>query len=76
MPQLIRPNVTKVITKDGEIDVHISIDVNLNLNTNGLIVGVGGVTASTREEKDDDVEWQIPDFKSMGNIKFGEDLKE
>lgn len=72
MPQLIRPNVTKLITKDGEIDVHISIDVNLNLTTDGLLIGVGGVAASTKEERDDDVEWQIPDFKSMSNIKFGE----
>ena len=74
MPHLIRPNITKVVTKEGEIVVHIAIDLNLNLNADGVQAGVSGVQAASKPQKDEDeVDWAIPDFKMPGNIKFGEE---
>jgi len=80
MPSLIRPNITKVVTKEGEIMVNIAIELTLNLNADGLQVGVGGVVAQDATEskkkidEDDDVDWAIPDFK--GSLKFGKDTKD
>ena len=83
MPHLIRPNITKVVTKDknGQIEVHISIDLNLNLNTDNIQLGINGANASMNgadvninpQKKEPEVDWVIPDFKMGGNIKFGEE---
>ncbi|MHA2043243.1 MAG: hypothetical protein ACW99G_00530 [Candidatus Thorarchaeota archaeon] len=77
MPSLTRPSVTKVVTKEGEIMVNISIDLNLNLNTGDLQITSGVTPIQAQKDKknqDEEVEWQIPDFKMGDNIKFGEDL--
>jgi hypothetical protein len=78
MPSLTRPNITKVVTKEGEIMVNISIDLNLNLNTGDLQISSGATPIQAQEakkKKDEDMDWAIPDFKMGGNLKFGEDLE-
>lgn len=77
MPNLIRPTVTSVVTKEGEVVVHIEIDLNLNLNTGGVQIGVGGTPGispvAPKPKQEESTDWVIPDFKMSGNIKFGEE---
>lgn len=67
MAQLISPQV-KVLTKDGEIEVHISIDLNLNLTTNGFIAES---SVKSKPSIDDEPEKLIPSFSSGNKVKFG-----
>ncbi len=74
MPQLIRTlkPETKVITKDGEIQVSITLDLNINLTTNGGVE----VTAQAKqveqiETKKEETQWAIPDFGPSPRISFG-----
>lgn len=66
----------KVVTKEGE--VHLSITLDLNINLNGQINGVGQVSAAEpkEEEKKKETDYVIPDFSSLGRIKFGKSKDE
>lgn len=76
MPQLIKPQEVKVVTKDGQLEVFISLELNINLNGNGF-----DVTAQAKEvqaierPKEKTVEktiWEIPDFENSHKINnFG-----
>lgn len=72
MPQLIRPQEVKIITKDGELQVSIVLELNINLNGGGL-----DVTAQAREvrpvdkHKEEEMQWAIPDFGTSPKIDFG-----
>lgn len=73
MPQLIKPQEVKVITKEGECQVAISLELNINLNSSGL-----EVTAQAKERSpiqhgspEDKTEWAIPDFEASPRLKFG-----
>ena len=67
MGNLIRPNQVRVVTKDGEIVVHLTLDLNINLNTGALTVS--NLPAPVRpapveeEPEVEDTKWEIPDFK-------------
>lgn len=69
MPQLIRPQEVRVITKEGEIQVSLVIDLNINLS--------GGVEATSVKVKEvseklkEETEWAIPDFQPTPKIAFG-----
>jgi hypothetical protein len=72
MPNLIKPNSVKIITKDGEILVSLQIDLNINLNQNGSsFTSNNSNTSSVNKKDDDDFEWAIPDFKKSEKVDFG-----
>lgn len=73
MPQLIRPQEVKVITKDGEIQVSLVIDLNINLSGG---VEIASITAQEKKDvkspqKSEDTHWAIPDFGPAPKIQFG-----
>jgi len=79
MVNLIKPNQTKIITKEGECQVSITLDLNINLNSDGLVLGVSSAEAKAKkkqQEEDDEVNWAIPDFGGGSKINFGKDTKE
>lgn len=65
MVELIRPQM-KVVTKDGECQIHITLDLNININ---------GTNVKVEENKklveQDETEWAIPTFDSGEKVKFG-----
>jgi hypothetical protein len=70
MPNLIKPNSVKIITKDGEVTISLQIDLNINLNQNG--VGFTNTNNSVSgNSKDEDFEWAIPDFNKSEKLNFG-----
>jgi hypothetical protein len=71
MPQLIRPQEVKIVTKDGEVQVSIILDLNINLNSSGLQVTAQGRVAEEQEKPKEDPHWAIPDFGSSTKINFG-----
>lgn len=66
MANLIRP--TKIITKDGEIAVHLTIDLNIHVD------GAGGVSLKEKKAEDEAVDWAIPDF-GQGGLSFNKEKK-
>lgn len=73
MVQLIRTikPETKIITRDGELQVSITLDLNINLTTNGGIEVTAQAQAKKEEEKKEDTQWAIPDFGPSPRINFG-----
>lgn len=61
MGNLIRPVQTKVVTKDGELVIHMTLDLNINLTTGNLSVTASPSAPKAVEEKED-TQWEIPDF--------------
>lgn len=61
--------LTKVVTKDGEIVVHLVIDFNVNVNASGCAV----TTKASGKEKIEDEEpnWEVPTFGPAPKVKFG-----
>ncbi len=64
MPQLIRPNQVKIMTNDGEVNVHITLDLNVNLEG-------GVVNMSKKQEEEEEAEILVPTFSPSKKIKFG-----
>lgn len=78
MPNLIRPNETKFITKEGECLIQIAFDpiiveLNVNLNSDGLSINT---KQSHEEEEEDKPAWIAPNFSSKKKIKFGKTIIE
>ena len=72
MPQLIKPNDVKVLTKDGEVKVSISLELNINLNDGRTQVQINEIGLSKPKENiEDKTVWQIPDFTPGEKINFG-----
>jgi hypothetical protein len=77
LPQLIKPQEVKVLTRQGECEVSIVLELNINLNADGLNVVAQAKQAIpekkevVKEEKENDFEWAIPDFGTSPKIKFG-----
>lgn len=75
----LKTNGQKVVAKDGEVQVTISLELNINLNSDGLIVGANASNVqqtSTKkqiEEKDEKIDYAIPNFKSKNKLNFGKD---
>jgi hypothetical protein len=69
MPQILRPQSTKVITKNGECLVSISLELTINLNSDG-------VKLSVKESESDEQGMPIQDFASKKKIKFGKTIEE
>jgi len=76
MASYINHDNIKIITKDGEIKIHLSIDLNVNMNgefnSSGYLKKTNEETIlKTEEEK---TIWQVPDFSAIKNkdkVKFG-----
>lgn len=71
MPQLIRPQEVKVITKDGECQVSIVLELNINLNTDGMAVSAQAIKQDKQEKPKSGTNWEIPDFEASPRINFG-----
>jgi hypothetical protein len=72
MPQLIKPNDVKVLTKDGEVKISITLDLNINLNDGRTQVQINEIGLSKpKENLEDKTVWQIPDFTPGEKINFG-----
>jgi hypothetical protein len=69
MGSLITPTKINVITKEGECKLHIVIDLNINLNTTN--VSINSRQAATPEVQEEKTTWEIPSFKSVEKVKFG-----
>ena len=67
-----------VQTKDGEIDVKLCLEINLNINLHNGQIQVDATATPLPKQKTieplvDKVAYPIPEFKSHGNIQFGND---
>ena len=72
MAQLIKPQNVKVVTKEGELLISLQLDININLNQSGSFVSTAQDVSKIKvANKDDEVEWAIPEFKPSEKIKFG-----
>lgn len=81
MVQYIDAQKTQVITKNGECLININLTLNINLTNDGINLNVGTASnfsnqTETKSEKpkqlvDDKVNWEVPDFTSLGTINFG-----
>lgn len=72
MPQLIKPQEVKVITKDGECQVSIVLELNINLNTDGVVaVSAQAIKQDKQEKPKSGTNWEIPDFETLPKINFG-----
>jgi hypothetical protein len=77
MPQVLSKPLTKVVTKDGECTVTIALELTINLNTEGVV----GVVAKSEQvqsqaspaapQKEESMDWMLPDLKGIEKIKFG-----
>lgn len=73
MPQLIRPNDVRVVTRDGEVKISISLDLNINLNQSNNEIQIDDIKLNEKKSSsvEDKTIWQIPDFSSSEKIDFG-----
>jgi len=72
LPQLIKPNEVKVITKDGECQVSIVLELNINLNSEGVAaVSAQSIKQVVEKTKESEFPWEVPDFEASPKIKFG-----
>lgn len=73
MPQLIKPMVTKILTKDGECQINISLELTININSDGTSTSnISAVKAAEITQENDKPNWVIPDFAPIKNkIDFG-----
>jgi len=73
MPQLIKPNDVKIVTKDGEVKISISLDLNINMGeiSGGVNILKSDVESKTTKKEEDKIQWAIPDFAPTEKINFG-----
>jgi len=70
MPKLIKAPQVSVITKDGECEITIKLEISIDLNGDGLSVSSAAIKKI--EDKEDKVDFAIPDFSAFQNdLKFG-----
>jgi hypothetical protein len=73
MPQLIKPNDVKIVTKDGEVKISISLDLNINMGeiSGGINILKSDAESKTTKKEEDKIQWAIPDFTPAEKINFG-----
>ena len=77
LAQIIKPNVVKILTKEGEVQVYITLELNINLNADNLKINAQSFVEESHEKEkkpkfeEDKVEWAIPDFGFSQKIEFG-----
>lgn len=76
MPQRITPSKIVTVSKEGEVHVSITIDLNINLNHSGETTIAQSVTKVEEKNEDEDkVNWEIPDFSPVSDFQFGKEVK-
>ena len=76
MVKYIETQKAQVITKNGECEININLTLNINLTNEGLSLNVnnkeGMIVNQVNSQKNDKVEWEIPDFTNTLNpVNFG-----
>jgi hypothetical protein len=71
LPQLIKPNEVKVITKDGECQVSIVLELNINLNGDVAVSAQSIKQEKEKPKSGDNFNWEVPDFEASPKIQFG-----
>jgi hypothetical protein len=73
MPQLIKPNDVKIVTKDGEVKISISLDLNINMGeiSGGVNILKSDIESKATKKEEDKIQWAIPDFTPAEKINFG-----
>lgn len=71
MPQIVKQPKTqiKVVPKEGEIEITLNINITIDGQVTAEAVNAQSVSVQQVEEKE--AELMVPDFFSMGKLKFG-----
>jgi hypothetical protein len=69
MVQLLKKNEVKVITKDGECEIHLTLDINLNVGD--VNIKAEDVKCESKLKEEDKSHFLVPDFSSE-RIQFGQ----
>ena len=67
MAHLIKPQDTKVVTKEGECQVSISLELTIKLDGDNLSIS----SPKEKVEEKEEMNWAIPDFSSGKKLNFG-----
>ena len=73
--QYLKGVKTKVITRDGEVDLNIKLELEVNVATNSAELGSLKISPAKEEDESGDFLWAVPDFKQE-KVKFGKKVKE
>lgn len=77
MGELIKPTQVHVVTRDGEVKLHITIDLNINLNTGNVdIRQSNALEKKVEQEESEKTLWAIPNFTKQEKVKFGKKKEE
>ncbi len=75
MPQVIRPSHITITNGDNGVGkLIITLELNINLNTNGVTIADDAkpnISNIPKVNQDDKFDFEIPDFSSGEQIKFG-----
>ncbi len=72
MPQLIKPNEVKVVTKDGECQISVVLEININLNSDNVTISTQSIKQEKQEKpKSNNFDWEVPNFEASPKIQFG-----
>ena len=76
MVKYIETQKPQLLTKTGECEININLTLNINLTNEGLGLNVnnkeGMIVNQVNSQKNDKVEWEIPDFTNTLNpVNFG-----
>jgi hypothetical protein len=75
MPNLIKQGEAKVVTKNGEVFVNIALELNIKLDGSNLTINSADNKATNSFiDKEEKINWEIPDFNS-NKIEFGKEEK-
>jgi hypothetical protein len=75
MANYINHDNVKVISKDGEVTIHLNININLNgeiQNSQNLVYSKKIEDKTILNQEDEKTMWEIPDFTPIKNkVNFG-----
>ena len=75
MANYINHDNVKVISKDGEVTIHLNININLNgeiQNSQNLVYSKKIEDKTILSQDEDKTMWEIPDFTPIKNkVNFG-----
>lgn len=75
MANYINHDNVKIISKDGEVTIHLNININLNgeiQNSQNLVYSKKIEDKTILNQEDEKTMWEIPDFTPIKNkVNFG-----
>jgi len=75
MANYINHDNVKVVSKDGEVTIHLNININLNgeiQNNQNLVYSKKIEDKTILSQEEDKTMWEIPDFTPIKNkVNFG-----